>query len=612
MKINIIKVFLLVMLKTNLHHIRKFRASNKGIIATKIFTFRRHLIALSIYHLDEKRLDGILSPGSQHSNLLMEFFEPTMKNYNPTKSEASILKASMLRLEKGFDMRTTLIALIYLRSCNFDPELKLFSSIMKHPSLEPLYIRHLFDNAQFYEASDEPDKHLIYAERVMQKMCTLLKEENEIDKRRIATYLRYYAQGSLSLLGHSDQRQYQESKALLLKEFVKIEYPDLSMIYSGKRANSLVSKKRVGIVRFSSSLTGGESRKVLSVLDNPPHDVEIFLFVLELHDADCRQLLEAVPALEGNIIPLSKSNLVESLNTLRSFNLDLLINTSPLSGRFINEIAILLACRAAPKQAMFLSDVVTSGIAEVDYFILSGPDYFEGMDTQFTESLVTTKGLVGALWLDDNTRVLPKENSTALVQSRPVNYCSNAHVMKLSPELLRTWVRILAATKNTRMILMPFPNQYSKIYESCLNKNILSACKLSKIDPERFTVVYASGANTVCKNLRRCDIYLDSFPYASSISLHDPLSVSIPIITLEGVFFRSRLASTILRELDLSEGMVTKSIEEYIESAVLLSENHSLQKKLREDIKTKVDSHHRFFNSSSDEFYRTISRTLAS
>lgn len=610
MKIHFIKLFLLVVLKTNLHHIRKFRASNKGIVATKIFTFRRYLVALSIYYLDEERLDGILSPGTQYSNLLMEFFGPTMKNCKLTKFETSLLRVSMLRLEKGFDMRMTLIALIYLRNYNFDPELKLFSSIIKQPSLEPLYIRHLCDNSQFYEVSDEPNRHLIYAELVMQKIYALLKEENETNRKRIATHLKYYAQGSLSLLGHSDQRQYQESKALLLKEFVKIQYPDLNMSYSRKRSNSLTPKKRVGIVRFSSSLTGGESRKLLSVLDGPPCDVEIFLFVLELYDADCKHLLEVVPALEGNIIQLSKSNLAESLNTLRSFDLDLFINTSPLSGRFINEIAILLACRVAPKQAMFLSDVVTSGIAEVDYFFLSGPDYFEGMDSQFTESLVTTKGLVGSLWLDDNTSLAPEENITALVQSRSIYYCSNAHVMKLSPELLGTWAKILATTKNTQMILMPFPNQYSEIYESCLNRNILSACKLSKIDPKRFIVVHASGASSVCKYLQRCDIYLDSFPYTASISLHDPLSVSIPIVTLEGEFFRSRLASTILRELDLYEIMVTKTVAGYIDCAVLLSEEDGLRKKIRGDIKDKIRSHYRFFNSSSDEFYQTIARTL--
>jgi hypothetical protein len=485
----------------------------------------------------------------------------------------------------------------------------LFREAIANGELAQIYIRCIFNTNQLYVLPGESEKHLKFSELAMQKILDLMKNSNEEFCREIAIYLKYYVHGGLSLMGASSQRDYRCIRNLLLLECLRVTQPNLFLLPKFSFPLSQTIKKKIGIIRFSLGQSA-ESEQVFAGMMNPPVGIELFLFVFDLDERECQRLTESLPWLKGNIIKLNINDLAESLMVVREYFLDIMINTSPLSGRFINEIAILLAFRVARVQAMFIGDVVTSGIPEVDVYLIPQPLSSETMQSQFCEEILTMKGLSGTISLLDVRSSRNRINRP--FQNDSILFCSNAHVMKLSPEVLDAWVKILQAVEKSRILLMPFPSENSKIHRYGLQRSILNACSENGVDSSRFVVVDVAGRSEVCSYLNVCDIYLDTFPYCGSISIFDVLSTGKPMITLKGEVLRSRMAAGILEELDLQEKMVACTPEKYIDMAVDLANNKILRDRISRNIKNAIVTHPQVFDSnlSSAEFYKAIATLL--
>ena len=94
-------------------------------------------------------------------------------------------------------------------------------------------------------------------------------------------------------------------------------------------------------------------------------------------------------------------------------------------------------------------------------------------------------------------------------------------------------------------------------------------------------------------HLARCklgDLFLDTFNYNAHTTASDALWAGMPLVTKIGEGFTARVASSILKALDLSE-LVTKSDEEYealiYEIATSSEKFTKIKKKLSENQHTK-------------------------
>jgi predicted O-linked N-acetylglucosamine transferase (SPINDLY family) len=86
---------------------------------------------------------------------------------------------------------------------------------------------------------------------------------------------------------------------------------------------------------------------------------------------------------------------------------------------------------------------------------------------------------------------------------------------------------------------------------------------------------------------QQADLFLDSFPYNAHTTASDALWAGLPLLTLMGESFASRVAASLLYAIDLPE-LVTSSQAEYESLAIELAKNPL---KL-ESIKQKL-AHHR-------------------
>jgi predicted O-linked N-acetylglucosamine transferase (SPINDLY family) len=74
--------------------------------------------------------------------------------------------------------------------------------------------------------------------------------------------------------------------------------------------------------------------------------------------------------------------------------------------------------------------------------------------------------------------------------------------------------------------------------------------------------------------LEEMDVYLDCPAFSGYTTAWQAIQGGVPIVTLEGEFLRQRLASGLLRQIGIAEG-VTSSREQYVETAVRWAQERS-------------------------------------
>ena len=83
--------------------------------------------------------------------------------------------------------------------------------------------------------------------------------------------------------------------------------------------------------------------------------------------------------------------------------------------------------------------------------------------------------------------------------------------------------------------------------------------------------------------LALADLVLDTHRVDGAASTSDALWAGVPVLTVQGKHFASRMASSILKAGDLNE-LVTNSLSEYENKAVILAKKN----KIMENIKSKL------------------------
>ena len=88
---------------------------------------------------------------------------------------------------------------------------------------------------------------------------------------------------------------------------------------------------------------------------------------------------------------------------------------------------------------------------------------------------------------------------------------------------------------------------------------------------------------------------MDTFPYTAHTTASDFIRMGVPLITLAGESFASRVAASILNEVNLNE-LVTKNKNDYQNIAIDIGNDKKKLKNLKEKLKGSI-SKSNLFNS---------------
>lgn len=161
-------------------------------------------------------------------------------------------------------------------------------------------------------------------------------------------------------------------------------------------------------------------------------------------------------------------------------------------------------------------------------------------------------------------------------------FCAINNTYKISPNTFDIWMRLL--TKVKKSVLWLLDNG------PVSNKNLLNEAKARGIKENRLVFAKRTSFEEYLAQLKYADIYLDTFTYNAGATASNVLWMGIPIVTKIGNSYSARMASSLLKSIDLPE-LITTSSEAYEKLALDLSTNPEklkiIKKKLKVNLKNK-------------------------
>jgi len=259
--------------------------------------------------------------------------------------------------------------------------------------------------------------------------------------------------------------------------------------------------------------------------------------------------------LEGSFdqfLDLAACSSLQIAQRIRELEVDVLVD---LAGYTSDGRPDIFAHRPAPVQAGFLGYPGTLGSDYIDFIIADRhvippehqPCYAEQVVYLPDTYLPTDAGL--QISPDTPTRAacgLPEQGAVL---------CAFSHNFKVHPTLFATWMRLLQQAPGSVLWLAA--------REGPMRDNLRAAALARGVDPAR--LVFAKRVPKVEDHLARyrlADLFLDTWPYNAHTTAADALSAGLPVVTLQGDAFPSRVAASLLHAIGLPE-LITTSMPGY-------------------------------------------------
>jgi protein O-GlcNAc transferase len=239
---------------------------------------------------------------------------------------------------------------------------------------------------------------------------------------------------------------------------------------------------------------------------------------------------------------------------------DILID---LSGYLSGARPEICAIRPAPIQVRWLGMAGSSGAKFYDYLLADKIVIPEEESIYYTEKIIYLPNCYqinsNELLVDSDTKKnkydLPHEGF--IFAAFHTSYKIDANVFNL-------WMRILKQVPKSVLWLMPG----SRLAE----KNLKNAATCQGIDPQRLIMAEKLSKDEHLQRLKQADLILDTIAINGAITTSDALKVGIPVLTMKGKHFASRMAASILSAMGLTE-LIVDTKEKYEDFAIDLAMN---------------------------------------
>ena len=308
------------------------------------------------------------------------------------------------------------------------------------------------------------------------------------------------------------------------------------------------------------------------------NNFEIYLFSLTQRP-NCL-LKQRIIKASDHFIEVHDKTFLEIIDLVRSLNIDIAVD---LNGYTLGKKPEIFSAKVAPIQVNYLGYPGTMGADFMDYIvadkIVIPKEYME----KYSEKIVY---LPNSYQVNDRLKKISEQKFTRSdfgLKDEQFVFCCFGMVYKITEEIFKTWMNILNKVPNSILWLLE-PNEIAK-------NNIIKEFEKNGISSTRVSFLKFSEHSVYLATHRLADLYLDTFPYNSHSTASESLWAGLPLITLTGKSFHTRVAASILNAINLPE-LVTNSLEEYEKLAIELALNpqklKNIKNKLNSNIKTAL------------------------
>jgi protein O-GlcNAc transferase len=225
----------------------------------------------------------------------------------------------------------------------------------------------------------------------------------------------------------------------------------------------------------------------------------------------------------------------------------------------------IFSYRVAPIQVSWLGYPGTLGSDYIDYLVADKTVIPDSMQQYYSEKVAY---LPDSYLVDDETRISSSRVYSKSEFGLPENsfvFCSFNNSYKFNGQLLDGWSRILQSVHNS-VIWIPENNELFKL-------NIKKEFQQRKIDGTR--IIFSKRLENISDHLVRislADLFLDTYPFNAHSTGIDSLKAGVPIVTLIGNSFASRVAASLLNAIGLPE-LIASTQDQYEALAIELALN---------------------------------------
>jgi predicted O-linked N-acetylglucosamine transferase (SPINDLY family) len=248
----------------------------------------------------------------------------------------------------------------------------------------------------------------------------------------------------------------------------------------------------------------------------------------------------------------------ELAKMIRKDEIDVLID---LNGLTEGSRVAALRWKPAPSQASYLGFIGPLPLPELDYLFCDTtvvpPEH---------ESAYQPKALaVASIYqVNDSKRTIGRRltrGEAGLPENCFVFCCMSRHY-KITETIFAGWMSILRQVDKS-VLWLTADNPYSEA-------NLKGAARRAGLAEGRLIISERADPDLYLSRLALADLFLDTFPYNAGTVASDAMRMQLPIVTLCGAAFASRMATSLLRMIGATGGIAT-SLPQYVETAVGLA-----------------------------------------
>jgi predicted O-linked N-acetylglucosamine transferase (SPINDLY family) len=275
---------------------------------------------------------------------------------------------------------------------------------------------------------------------------------------------------------------------------------------------------------------------------------------------------------------LSHLSVQASAEQIRSDEIDILVD---LQGYTEGARTPILSLRPAPIQVNYLGFPGTMGANFIDYILVD--EYVSPKENRnvFQETPIY---LPGCYLPRDSQRTMVTMPRTRADEGLPEHsfvFCAFSSPHKITEEVFDCWLRILSQVPQCVLWL--------RSSNALADNSLRARAKQKGTEANRLVFAPIVSMHEHLGRQRLADLFLDTFPYNQHSTAQDALAMGVPLLTISGENFPSRVAGSLLASLELPE-LIATTLREYESKAIELVQNVGYRKAIQERLEVALAS----------------------
>ena len=339
--------------------------------------------------------------------------------------------------------------------------------------------------------------------------------------------------------------------------FAKSQYPsNLALVATLDR----IKNEKIKVGYFSADFKNHPVAFLIAELIEI-HDKSRFeIYAISLEGA-ADEMRERLHKAFDQFIEVGNKSDKEIAQLSRNLHMDIAVDLSGFTGGSRTGI---FSYRAAPIQVNYLGYPGTMGVDYIDYIVADKTLIPLESQSCYSEKVVY---LPDSYQVNDRKRLISDRAFTRQELGLPEDgfiFCCFNNNFKILPATFASWMRILKAVEGSVLwLFQDNPWVVDNLKKEALNHGI---------DPGRLIFAERMPPSEHLARHHQADLFLDTAPYNAHTTASDALWTGLPVLTLMGRSFASRVAASLLNAIGLPE-LITNTQEEYEELAIELAMN---------------------------------------